>query len=68
MGFLFFVIRSIVLNQVDSVVTAVEGGHDHLWLANCYFALVTYDSPPSAIMQMRHPTALFIHRYPGPLA
>ena len=29
MGFLFFVIRSIVLNQVDSVVTAVEGGHDH---------------------------------------
>src|SRR5260370_11661354 len=30
MGFLFFVIRSIVLNQVDSVVTAVEGGHDHL--------------------------------------
>jgi len=30
MGFLFFVIRSIVLNQVDSVGTAVEGGHDHL--------------------------------------
>ena len=30
MGFLFFVIRSIVLNQVDAVVTAVEGGHDHL--------------------------------------
>jgi hypothetical protein len=52
-GFLFFVIRSIVLNKVDSVVTAVEGGHDHLlqesqiglplkivflWMANCYFA------------------------------
>ena len=30
MGLLFFVIRSIVLNQVDAVVTAVEGGHDHL--------------------------------------
>ena len=27
-GFLFFVIPSIVLNQVDAVVTAVEGRHD----------------------------------------
>ena len=29
-GFLFFVIRRIVLNEVDPVTTAVEGGHDHL--------------------------------------
>ena len=28
--FLLFVIRSIVLNQIDAVAASVEGGHDHL--------------------------------------
>jgi hypothetical protein len=29
-GFLLFVIRRVVLNQVDAVAAAVEGGHNHL--------------------------------------
>src|SRR5881398_387821 len=29
-GFLFFMIRSIILNQIDPVAASVEGGHDHL--------------------------------------
>jgi len=30
LGFLLFVIRSIVLNQIDPVAAAIEGGHHHL--------------------------------------
>ena len=30
LGFLLFVIRRVVLNQVDPVTAAIEGGHDHL--------------------------------------
>src|SRR5207253_5757172 len=29
-GFLFFMMRSIILNQIDPVAASVEGGHDHL--------------------------------------
>src|SRR5438445_223417 len=29
-GFLFFMMRSIISNQIDPVAASVEGGHDHL--------------------------------------